>query len=111
MSNPTGSFGLSAATIEKIQSVFRNYSKIQKVILYGSRAKGTFKPGSDIDLSIIGESLNTNDLLKLKTELDDLSLPYQIDLSLLKDISDPNLLDHIQRVGLVFYEASSAQSG
>lgn len=106
-------FGLKQATIEKINGVFSSRPHIETVILYGSRAKGNYRNGSDIDLTIEGETVTLSELLKLENELDDLLLPYKIDLSLLHQIADPDLLGHIRRVGVVFYErkGSSAKSG
>ena len=76
---------------------------IQEVRIYGSRAKGNFQPGSDIDLVIIGLQLNLEELLKIENELDDLLLPYKIDLSILHLIESADLLDHIKRLGQRFY--------
>jgi len=97
-------FGLKQAVIDKINGVFSARPHIETVILYGSRAKGNYRNGSDIDLTIEGETVTLSELLKLENELDDLLLPYKIDLSLLHRIDDPDLLDHIRRVGVVFYE-------
>ncbi len=96
-------FGLKKETIEKIIEIFERYDEIEKVILYGSRAKGNFKPGSDIDLTLIGKKLNLTILNKISLELDDLLLPYTFDLSLYNHIKQPDLIDHIQRVGKVFF--------
>ena len=95
-------FGLKEETIAEINSVFGKYDNIKKIILYGSRAKGNFKPGSDIDLTLFGKDLTTTDLLKIENELDDLMLPYQIDLSLHHKIDSSELLEHIERVGVEF---------
>ncbi len=106
-------FGLKQTTVDKINVVFSTHPEIEQVILYGSRAKGNYRNGSDIDLTIKGEAVTLSQLLKIENELDDLLLPYKIDLSLLHKIEDTDLLDHIQRVGVVFYEktpGSSAQS-
>lgn len=100
-------FGLKQDTVEKINSVFSLHSGVEKVIVYGSRAKGNYKNGSDIDLAMIGESVELAELLKIENELDDLLLPYKIDLSLMHKIESPDLLDHINRVGLIFYEPKS----
>jgi len=97
-------FGLKEDTINKINSVFKKYEEIEKVILYGSRAKGNYQIGSDIDLTIIDNNLSFSRLMKIETELDDLLLPYKIDLSKLSDISNADLLEHIKRVGVVFFE-------
>lgn len=96
--------GLSSDTILKIHSIFSRCPEIESVILYGSRAKGNFKQGSDIDLTIISNTLNLTDLLKIENELDELLLPYKIDLSIQSKIENPNLIDHIKRVGIVFYK-------
>ncbi len=96
-------FGLKQKHINLINQCFAQYPEIHHVILYGSRAKGNYRPGSDIDLAIKGD-LDYSSLLKLENELDDLLLPYKIDLSLYHKISNPDLIDHINRVGKVFYE-------
>jgi len=95
--------GLSRQTIASIQSVFESSPLIEQVVLYGSRAKGNYRPGSDIDLTIKSSAMTLSDLLKLETLLDDLLLPYKIDLSLHHQIDNQALLEHIERVGLVFY--------
>ena len=95
--------GLKKETIEKILVIFERYDEIEAVILYGSREKGNFKPGSDIDLTLIGRGLNLTVLNKISLELDDLLLPYTFDLSLYHHIKQPDLIDHIQRVGKLFY--------
>lgn len=105
--NKTEHYGLKPHIIEQINSVFAHYPQIETVILYGSRAKGNFRYGSDIDLTIKGEDLTLSQLLKIENELDDLLLPYKIDLSLLEKIKDADLLDHIRRVGIVFYQRNS----
>ena len=76
---------------------------MEQVILHGSRAKGNFKPGSNIDLCLVGTGLTLPSLLRIDTELDDLLLPYKIDLSLRHHIDNPELLAHIQRAGVSFY--------
>ena len=106
MSNNLGSTGLSAKTIDKIHSVFARYPNIEQAILYGSRAKGTFRNGSDIDLTLRGDTLTHRELSRIENELDDLLLPYKIDLSLFRQIDNPNLIEHIGRVGVVFYEGN-----
>lgn len=98
-------FGLSDGTIQKINSVFSKYPAIEKAILYGSRAIGNYKNGSDIDLTLTGNSdLNLNTLGKIENDIDDLLLPYSFDLSLYSMITDESVRDHIQRVGAIFYE-------
>lgn len=102
-------FGLKKEIIDKIKSVFSKYGQIESVKLYGSRAKGTFKENSDIDLTLIGDNLDTTSLFRIETELDDLLLPYSIDLSILHQIENKELVDHINRVGLeIYYRAEQS---
>jgi type I restriction enzyme S subunit len=97
-------YGLKNRHIKKINSVFSKYPVIDKVMLYGSRAKGNYRNGSDIDLTIISKHLDLSILFKIETQLDDLMLPYKIDLSIFSKIENQDLIDHINRVGKVFYE-------
>ena len=96
-------FGLKDSTIAKIIAVFAKYPQIYKVLLYGSRAKGNYRKGSDIDLTIIGD-FKYADLAKIENEIDDLFLPYTLDISIFSDIDNQDLIEHINRVGIVFYD-------
>lgn len=98
-------FGLPRGAVEKICKVFEQYPAIEQVILYGSRAQGRFRTGSDIDLCIEGIDLDVTDLLAIENQLDDLLLPWKIDLSLKQCIDNPLLLEHIQSVGIPFYQS------
>ena len=100
-------FGLKEATINKIMAVFEKYTQIEKILLYGSRAKGNYCNGSDIDLTLIGDQLNYSQLSSIESDIDDLFLPYSFDISIFKDIDNPDLVDHINRVGVVLYEKDS----
>lgn len=101
-------FGLDDTTIARIQSVFARYPQIEQVIIYGSRAKGNYKTGSDIDLTLMGgQDLTLKVLYRIMDELDDLLLPYSIDLSIYREINDPDVIEHIRRVGVVFYQRAS----
>ena len=96
-------FGLKQQHIEAINTCFTKLTQIEQVILYGSRAMGNYRTGSDIDLTIVGE-LDSRDFTELEIQLDDLMLPYKIDLSILIQIDNPELKDHIHRNGKVFYQ-------
>jgi type I restriction enzyme S subunit len=101
-------YGLPRAAIEKICSVFARFAPIEKAVLYGSRAKGNFKPGSDIDLTLFGENLTSAQVGEIAEALDDLLLPYTIDLSLYAELNHAKLREHIDRVGVVFFKRGSA---
>jgi predicted nucleotidyltransferase len=96
-------YGLKEQDVQAIQNVFEQYPTVDRVILYGSRAKGDYRKSSDIDLTLEGTSLDLNTLLKIENQLDDLLLPYKIDLSVFHKIENPDLIDHINRVGITFY--------
>jgi uncharacterized protein len=96
--------GLSAAAVARIHEVLARHPEVERALLYGSRAKGNFKPGSDIDLTLLGDKLDPTIIARIDDELDDLLLPYRFDLSILARITHSDLLDHIRRVGVVFYE-------
>jgi predicted nucleotidyltransferase len=99
-------FGLSDSTVSRITEIFSSFPGIEKVILYGSRAKGNFQNGSDIDLTIVCPKMDLSEVSRIETLLDDLLLPYKIDISLYHTIANQDLLEHIDRVGIVFYERS-----
>lgn len=96
-------YGLTEVEIDRLRRVFSLYDRIDQAILYGSRAKGTYKPFSDIDLTLIGKDLTAGDLRQIWIAIDDLLLPYEVDLSLWADLSSEALKEHIARVGVVLY--------
>lgn len=111
MNNPkTLRYGLSDDDYRRIVDVMARRTVVERAILYGSRAKGTHKPGSDIDLVLVGD-LTWEELHRIETELDDLMLPYQFDLSLLAQIENPALLEHIRRVGKTLYQKGVSLDG
>lgn len=101
-------YGLKDKDINKIQLVLARYKSIDKALLYGSRAKGNYRNNSDIDLSLVGKDLDLNTLLKIENEVDDLLLPYKVDFSIFHKIENADLVEHINRVGIVFYEKKKA---
>ena len=97
--------GLPEPVIQQIRVVFAHYPQVEEAVLYGSRAEGNYKNGSDIDLTLRGGAdLTLKVLCKIANDLDDLSLPYTIDLSIFHDISDSDMIGHVQRAGVLVYE-------
>lgn len=94
--------GLSVQAVAAIRSVLATHPSVEQTILFGSRATGNYKNGSDIDLALTGP-VDPSELAKISWELDDLLLPWEIDLLQFDRISNPDLRDHIARVGKVFY--------
>ena len=101
-------YGLPEFTIEKLNSVFAKFPEIKEVIIYGSRAKGNFREGSDIDLILKGEDLTEAIRTQIWLELDDLDTPYLVDLSVFHHLDSKALINHIERVGKGFYRKKSS---
>jgi uncharacterized protein len=96
-------FGIYLKTYNKLQKIFSEHPNVSAVKIYGSRAKGNYREGSDIDLMIIGRITKT-ELTEIINEIDDQNTPYLYDISRLEDTKSPNLIDHIHRIGKIFYE-------
>ena len=94
--------GLAQTDLDLIRSVLKRHTEVSGAILFGSRAKGTAAPSSDIDLALEGIS----DQLKaeaIASELDELPLPYRFDVVALLTVKSPQLSAHIARVGVRVY--------
>lgn len=103
-------FGLKENIIENIKNLLFGFPQVESVIIYGSRAKGNDQPGSDIDLTLNGNLLDLKILNKISLELDELLLPYTFDLSIFHQIANEDLIEHINRVGKIFYERKTAEA-
>ncbi|QGG48842.1 nucleotidyltransferase domain-containing protein [Heliorestis convoluta] len=99
-------YGLQDSTLESIITIFSKNPKIDKAILYGSRAQGNFKNGSDIDVALVGKELDIRELYKISLVLDELYLPYKIDLTIVEKIENQDLIENINRIGITIYEKS-----
>jgi len=97
-------FGLDDKAIKDIQQIFQDDWKIDSVVIFGSRAKGNYREDSDIDLAVKGRDVSFNDVLSLHSKLNDLNLPYEIDLIDYDAIKEEEVIEHIDRVGILFYE-------
>jgi predicted nucleotidyltransferase len=99
--------GLKAETVAQITRVLASYPQVERAVLFGSRAKGTHRRGSDIDLALVGSALDWRVLGRIEDALDDLLLPYQFSLIICGEKTDPAVAGHIQRVGIPFFERDS----
>jgi predicted nucleotidyltransferase len=96
------SFGLNKSSIAQIHAVLRKFNAIEKAVIYGSRAKGNFRAGSDIDLTLFGK-VSTGMLADIIDALDDSDLAYTFDVSVFDELKNDELKEHIERVGREFY--------
>ena len=99
-------FGLSDTVIRELQDVFRRHANIEKVLIFGSRSKGNYRAGSDIDLAVVGQGIDYSQLLAIQCEIDDFELLYSIDLLDYQKEKGTPIGDHIDRVAQIFYEAA-----
>jgi len=102
--------GLSQQTVERIQDVLEHFPEVRRAVLFGSRAKGTAKQGSDIDLALYGEGLDWQMLGRIDDALDDLLLPYTFSLLHHDGSTDSEVAEHIARVGVPFYRRKGAKA-
>jgi predicted nucleotidyltransferase len=102
-------YGLSEEQLNSIREIFSAHQEIEKGILFGSRAKGTHQPGSDIDIALVGEKVELGLILKILSELDSLSILQKFDLVVFHQIKSDELLDHINRVGIILYNKPESQ--
>ncbi len=102
------SFGLKEQDLTIILNAIKNYTEIEKVKIFGSRAKGNYSNGSDVDLAIYGDTINIDVIASLSYKLNELlPLPYYFDIVHYESISTPELIEHIDRVGQCVYNTSS----
>ena len=102
-------FGLPPATLDKLNKVFARHNAIDAVLIYGSRAKGNYRAGSDIDLTIKGSEIPFAEFMQIDDQIDDLMLPYSVDLLQYRQIGNADLIAHIDRVGVEIYVKNGNQ--
>jgi predicted nucleotidyltransferase len=100
-------YGIKDEYWKKLETVFVSHKNIEKVILYGSRAKGTNRMYSDVDIVLVGEKINNREYCSLVQEIDDLLLPFIFDISVYYTLKDSNLIDSINKTGVIVYENGS----
>ena len=96
---------MSDRTIADLQGIFREQKNIREVLIFGSRAKGNYRPGSDIDLALVGDGITLRQRNEILNHIDDLGILYKIDLLDYNKIAGTPIGEHIDRVGQVFYSA------
>ena len=102
--------GLAQSELELMRGVFRRVPAISEVVLYGSRAKGTHRPESDVDLALVGVEDEVR-AAAVAEELEELPLPYRFDVKARSSINYPPLQEHIARVGIAIYRRDPPDPG
>lgn len=98
--------GLKESELEEIINILASFENVEWGVVYGSRAKGTHKPFSDIDLTVYGSGLTYMDILRISDNFEESSLPYMVDISDFSKLSNPDLIDHIRRRGMTIFDRS-----
>lgn len=96
-------FGLKDVEISALCNVLASVPEVEEAIIYGSRARGTNRISSDIDITLKGSNLTYLQLALLDAKIDDLYLPYFVDLSLFSMLRNTDLIESIEREGKVLY--------
>lgn len=97
-------YGLQDRDIAHILDAVKAFPEITEVVLFGSRAKGNYKVGSDVDLAIKGMSVTYDTAVRLGGILnEEKPLPYFFDVIRYDSIREPRLIEHIDRVGVLLY--------
>lgn len=99
------SFGLTERDMLTFRQILGKYPSVKTVVVIGSRAKGNFKQGSDVDLVIMDPGISETVITKLKSDFQESSLPYNVDLIACPTLKHDELKEHIDRVGRPFYHA------
>lgn len=94
-------FGLPQRTIDKLLTYFKTKPEIEKVVIFGSRAKETYKNGSDIDFAIWTDNHET--FFRYSWELDELPTPYKFDVIDFKTLTNKGMINSIKNSGKIFY--------
>ncbi len=102
--------GISATILADLRTVFAHYPQVERVLLFGSRATGFAKPGSDIDLAVLAPRMSQREFAQLWGELEDLPLVYTLDVLLWDELNQETLKQKILRDGQALYEARALAS-
>ena len=108
--NNQNRFGLTERDMKTFQTIFGKYSEVKEVYVFGSRAKGNYKPGSDIDLAVMNDGADTKTIARLLSDFEESSLPIKVDLINFPVLKHNELIEHIKRAGVVFYKLNESKN-
>jgi len=92
--------GLTQRDIQTLFGIFNKFREVKSVYLYGSRAKGTHKFGSDIDLAIMNAGVSDKTIRNIKAEIEESGLPYFVDITNFATLNHKEFAEHIKKVGI-----------
>lgn len=98
-------YGLLPRDMEYITQALQKFPEIEVALVFGSRAKGNYVRGSDVDLTIKGAGITHTTVSRLLFLLnEEYPLPYFFDVIHYESLVNPDLVEHIDRVGEIIYE-------
>ena len=98
-------FGITDKSFDLILETRRSFEDVDRAVMFGSRAMGNFRKGSDIDIAVCGDNLRETTAMDLSAKLNEsVSIPYYVDVIAPKYIENQNLIDHVKHFGVLFYE-------
>jgi len=104
-------FGLSKRAEDSLTAALSKFPEIERAVIFGSRAMGNYKPGSDVDLAIVGENITHTTVLRLRALLnEDLPLPYFFDVTHYDKIKNEKLKQHIDEEGKDIFSLPYSES-
>ena len=102
-------FGIYPKSFAVLQKIFSNHVNVSEVKIYGSRAKGNYREGSDIDL-VITDDIEYSELYSIISEIEESIIPYLVDISVYSQLNSESLKEHINRVGKIFYKKEDTET-
>ncbi len=96
-------FGLQERELSELRDCLRKVPKIRRAVVFGSRAMGNYKEGSDVDLALFGEGLSFREISRVLNEMEESTFPYVLDLLIYDRIDNPKLREHIDCFGQELY--------
>jgi len=109
LTKDNNNYGLNRREMQTISGILSKYDEVKNVLIFGSRAKGEYHSGSDIDIAIIDKDTRYQTLRNIKNDFSDSSLPYNVDLINFSTLTNEDLKNHILRVGKPFYSVENKQ--
>lgn len=92
-------FGLTKRNLRTIRNILQQFHQVREVYIFGSRAMGTFKPGSDLDLAVMND-IDHKSVIELHAAFEESDLPFRVDVLAYWSVTNPDIKSHIDRVGI-----------
>jgi len=98
-------FGLEELLLDKIVSIIGRNEKIKRIVIFGSRARGDFKPASDIDIALYASgSLTSEELNSIRSQIDEIDCIYKFDIVDVNRLEKKAMVENIKNEGITIFE-------